>query len=114
MENYSLYKPIKEKSNVIGFWLDNGKIYKDRIKMVKYSAKEKNNLLKNEVCIFYSNDNHAICEYKNKQKIIFYNRYLGYYKKINKKLILNLLYLYKGITIYKTQNKLKFIVEIWQ
>jgi hypothetical protein len=115
MKNYSIYKPIKEKSNVVGFWFNNGKIYKDRLKLIPYSEKQKELLFwRKEIAVFYCDDYNAICEnvlgYKNEYR----NKHVIHFKKINRSLILKYLYIYKGLTIYRNKTLKDYTLEIWQ
>jgi len=110
-----IYTVIKGKSNIKGFWLDNGKIYIDSIKKVDYSENVKNKLFNdNELAVFYCNDREAIIEDKNGLKTVLRNKRFIHYKRLSASLIRGLLRDFNGFTVYRNKTFNDFTIEIWQ
>lgn len=115
--------PIKHKTDIKGYWLDNNKIYIDNIIVKSFFAihtSEFYNQIKilfsqGELAIFYKNiHNEGIIIDKQGKKTILKNR-IAYIenKKPSKKYIKALLIQHNGLTIYKLKDN-KYLIEIYK
>lgn len=115
----NLYKVVKEKTGVIGYWQDKaGKVYQDNIKIIPIHSigqfeYEKDLLFKSgELAIFYIVNGQAYIENCSGEITILKNRIAWKEKEISKSLIDTLLSQHEGFTVYK--GKECFIIEIWK
>jgi len=110
------YDVMNYKTNIKGFWLDNGKIYIDNIQIrYKKTIEEIKEYLfdyKKQIAIFYMQDNKAfILDNKGNKTILSHcTRYKE--KHITKKYIKALLIQHKGLTIYRKKGY--YTIEIWR
>ncbi len=110
----TIYKTVKEKTNVRGFWKDDKKIYIDNIKLVDYSENEKQKLfLSGELAVFYADNSTAYIESKDgniqtlRTKLVFHD------KRISKALVKALLAKHGGFTVYRNKTFNDYTFEIW-
>ena len=123
---YILYKVVKHKTDIRGYWLDNeGKIYKDSITLIRY--KTRSGLYRGITRLF-----------KTGEKAVFYKEVVLPYDKGNRAYIIDrtgkidvlshrielsraillsqevkdLLARYKGLTIFKKSSG--FTIELWR
>ena len=112
-----LYKVIKEKSVIRGYWLDNGKLYRDFIIIDKIKNKTKlqegmQDLFgKGELAVFYSIDKKGYC-INNQGKInVLPYRLRLHRQKLSVKEIKKLVSVFGGVTIYKLYGR--YIIEVY-
>jgi hypothetical protein len=111
---------ILNKSNrtdIKGFWIDNNKIYIDRIAIIKcnhtfdiYKNKLFNEL--NQLAIFYIKGNKAYIEDKQGNITVLANHIKLYRKYLKLAEIKALLKEYNGLTIFKKNNN--YLIDIWK
>jgi hypothetical protein len=107
----TLFKVSKAKTDVEGYWLDNGKVYKDYIIPVSYPAIDSyyfrlavQELLKSgELCVFSKNfRNEGVLEWKSGKEEIIKERYEEISEsRPDKEYIKILLEEFGGLTLYK-------------
>jgi len=112
-----IYDIVQHKTNIKGFWLDNGKIYRDNIyirQALSLNRRIKYHLFdyKKQIAIFYMQDNKAfILDNKGNKTILSHCiRYIE--NHITKKYIEALLIQHKGLTIYRKKGY--YTIEIWR
>ena len=114
-----LFDVVNYKTNVKGYWLDNGKIYIDNVNIIDiYSLNNfkayKQKLFKgnHQLAVFYIKGNKAYIE--NRQGNITILKHCIRYKEkhISKAYFKALLLQHKGLTIYKNDNN--YTIEIWK
>lgn len=112
-----LYKVIKEDSNIKGYWLDKGKLYKDNIKIIP--CKDNHSLYKGirelldkgELAVFYSIGDKGYCV-DNKNRETCYNyRIRLHRKKLSCKEFKKLVKTFGGVTVYKLYDR--YIIEVY-
>jgi hypothetical protein len=115
---YNLYTISKKKSNIVGFWQDDKKIYRDNIVIKSFSSYRKFQLgikklfLQGEKAVFYEKLNIGYIENNNGMieklpyKIELREKTLkaGYIKA--------LLFQHNGLTIFKNKNG--YLIELWK
>lgn len=117
---YTLYKVDNNKrSSVRGYWLDNGKLYKDNIKLVKYNRRDKlwqgirALFRQGEQAVFYRGDN-GYCIDKEGNRQVYRNRLLYKRSKLSAQKIKRLLKDYGGLTIYNCKKtRGLYFIEIY-
>lgn len=118
---YRLYNVVKNKTNILGVWKDNNKIYYDNIEIKEYTQSKildfeqqiRNMFSLGEICIAYKYNNNMVLEYSSGKKEILKNR-IEIKESImpSKEYIEILLKNNSGITIYKERNY--YIIEIYK
>ena len=118
-----LFKPVKHDTGIIGYWLDNGKVYQDNISIVDYYSYERTAFRKakqslfydGELCIFYINTvSEGVIEYPNGKKTILKHRIeIKENKKPCMKYIQELLRQHGGCALYKIAED-SYIIEIYK
>lgn len=112
---YTLYKVVKEKTNVKGFWIDKDTIYRDNIKIIPYCDNEKQSLFNSgELAVFYCNNDKAIIVDKKDNKTILKHKITIHEKKLKVSYIKLLLKLHGGLTIYRNKVFNDYTIEIWK
>jgi len=112
-----LYSISKEKTDILGLWKDNNKIYRDKIKIKSFCSLPRKEITKlfsqGEKAIFYtSNDKRAVCLNSDYSKQILYHCITWQENKLRPSLVKILLALHGGLTIYK--NDFGYTLEIWK
>ena len=118
---YKLYSVTKKKTGILGLWKDeNGKVFRDKIKIVKnlnglklYCAK-KALFANGEKSVFYIAEklNTAIIENENGQKQYLRHRITWKEKRLKASFVKLLLELHGGLTIFKNKND--YTLSIWK
>lgn len=107
----------KTKKDIIGFWQDGNKIYKDYIIKKSFNTNgelqyHKNILFKiGELAVFYTLGNKAIIEDKKGNITQLNNKKEYITKSLKKDMIKGLIEKYGGCTIYREKGQYK--IEIW-
>ena len=112
--NNIIYQVTKEKTNIRGYWQDdNGKLYRDNIKQVKYNSNLKQQLFDSgELAVLYINSKgHAIIEDNTGHDTVLKNKVIFECKVFTVKILKDFLKKYGGITVYKLYTG--YIVEAW-
>lgn len=114
---YTLYKVRKTKSQIKGYWIDKGKLYKDNIKLVSHKDYEALNqgiqalFNKGEKAVFYTLTNKGFCV-DTQGKLTVYNKRLRLHRhKLSASEVKRLLKHFGGLTCYKLQDK--YIIEVF-
>ncbi len=109
---------VKHRSDVRGYWLDNGKVYHDNIEVKEINSYNNLNVsikklfvIKNQIAVFYKKFNKAYIEYQNGHIIELKTCIIINVKKLSKEHIKTLLFKHGGLTIFK--NKYDYTIEIW-
>lgn len=111
------YTNNKIKSNKIGLWHNQNKLYHDNLIIRKINHGNLNYAIKSifnntsEICIFYKIGNCGHIINRQNEITILKNRLLLKRNKINKHEIKDLIKKFNGITIYKKSNY--FLIEIF-
>lgn len=117
-----VFIPCKIKTDVFGYWIDeSGKLYKDNIIIQSVNAIQynrlKNNLFKQgEKAIFYTENEKAYIE--DKEKILKLNEKREFYSNIiNENVLKRLCADYGGCTVYAVKDNeggfLHYKIEYW-
>ena len=117
---YKIYLPVKHKTNIKGYWIDNGKIYKDNLTDNTLTINTPDNSILRYLCIehkqlaiFYTDSNNRAYVYDNRKNrtdilksfVIHYHRgFKGLKGKIK-----GLLDIYGGVTVYKIDGLYKIV-----
>jgi hypothetical protein len=114
---YKLYTVSKQKTNILGLWKDNNKIYRDNIiiKNIPLINKQWENqaLFDNgEKCIFYVYGKKAFIESKEGKIDILRHRITWNEKRLRPSLIKEVLKQNGGLTIFKNEND--YTLSIWK
>jgi len=114
---YKLYSISKEKTDILGLWKDNNKIYRDNIiiKDIPLINKQWENqaLFDNgEKSIFYVYGKKAYCESKEGKIDILKHRITWKEKRLRHSFIKELLKQNNGLTIFKNKND--YTLELWK
>ena len=115
-----LFDVVNYKTNVKGYWLDNGKIYIDNVNIKEFSkenyafiiSKRKLFRIKKQLAVFYIKNNIAYIEDCKGNITILKNKIAWNEKRITKEYLKILLLQHKGLTIYKNDND--YTIEIWK
>jgi hypothetical protein len=118
MKNLTLYTVVKTETDIKGYWIDNGKVYIDNIRIVDYSdytALRRNiQTLFNtgEKAVFYSLNNIGYCEYADGKKSIYIDKYVFTVNILTDSIIQELLKTYGGFTAYKYNGF--YLIEVYK
>ena len=118
---YTLYKVDNSKrSSIRGYWLDNGKLYRDNVILVKYRQKKQLDkgikaLFDNgEKAVFWKGFLKAYCIEKTGKVTVYHNRQLLRRSRLSVKEIKSLLAEFGGITIQNCKRSIGgFLIEIF-
>ena len=118
IECLQLHDIVKHKTNIRGYWLDNGKVYKDNIEVKEIYSYNNLNVsikklfvIKKQLAVFYKRFNKAYIEYNDNSIDELKTCIVINVKKLSAKHIQNLLFKHNGLTIFK--NKYDYTIEIW-
>ena len=114
MNQEIIYQVVNYKTNIRGYWRDdNGKLYKDNIKQVKYIEAVKNRLFDSgELAVLYiNNKGQAVIESNDGSETILKNKVSIEFKVFSIKILKDFLKKYGGVTVYKLHTG--YIVEAW-
>ena len=112
-----LYKVIKTKSNTRGYWLNNGKLYKDFIAIEAVDSQEalKEGITKllaqGEIAVFYSIDKLGYCIDKEGITTRYTQRLRLHRQRLSIREVKRLLRLFGGVTVYKMLDR--YIIEVY-
>ena len=114
---YKLYSITKEKSDIIGFWQENGKIYIDKIKIENLSGEalyfaKKALFASGEKAVFYRDFENAIIESASGEKEVLSHCITWQENNLKPSLVKALLVQHGGLTIFKNENS--YTLEIWK
>ena len=112
-----LYRVTKQKTSVRGYWLNNGKLYRDFIAIDK--VKDQTRLDKGiqdlftqgELAVFYSIGKQGYCLQKDGNITVLHNRLRLHRHKLSVKEVKKLVSVFSGITVYKLYNR--YIIEVY-
>ena len=116
--NYSVYTVTKEKTAIRGFWLDAGRVYRDRIKVILtdesgFQSLRQDLFNKGEKAVFAIQEGKAaIVDNTNGKRDTLNTRKAFYFERLKASQIKSLLSKYSGLTIFKTSGN-PYLVEIW-
>ena len=115
---YILYKVVKHKTDIRGYWIDSqGKLYKDNITLKEYHNKI---VLDSDIKLFLRSQKAIF--YKEGQRAYIIDK-AGFIEVLSHRIILKrtrlyiseikrLLLEYKGLTIFKRSGS--FDIEVWE
>ena len=111
-----VYKVIKEKSNIRGYWKDEaGKLYRDNIKLVDYNRATVKELFQNgELAVLYTNSAHAVIENPDGSCVNLKNNITFHVEEVSSKLFKKILQSSNGFTVYKNKTFNDYTIEIWE
>ena len=107
---YRLFTVCNKKTSVKGFWLDNGKIYRDNLTIKDYTlinsdqfrSVKRTMFLNGEKAVFYINPKRqGIIEASNGEKNILYHNKVYKVASLKASFIKVLLHKYGGLTVYR-------------
>jgi len=114
-----IYIPVKQKTNILGLWIDNNKkIYRDNIKIKNCSSSAKLQLEiallieDGEQAVFYVVHNAAYIHTQHKPLKILIHRIEIKEKNLRPSYIKLLLAQHGGLTIFRKKNS--YLIEIWK
>ena len=114
--NYTLYKVKNTKSQVRGYWRNNGKLYKDNIFPITYKSRDKLTegiqglFYKGEKAVFYSEKKRGYC-INSDNTITIYNKRLRLHRhKLSANEVKVLVKRFGGLTVY---NYGRYIIEVY-
>ncbi|KKM23975.1 hypothetical protein LCGC14_1609810 [marine sediment metagenome] len=111
--NYKIFDIAEKKTNTRGYWLDQGKLHQDNIKInetntYKSAVNQAKQIIreKNQLCVFITHLNHAYLVNKNGKVIAYYST-KRIYKITGHTQLKDLINKYKGLTLHQTRQGLK-------
>jgi len=113
---YTLLEVRNTKSQVRGYWLDNGKLYRDNISPIKYKSKDKLSegikslFNRGEKAVFYSEKQKGYCVNSDNTITIYNKRLRLHRKKLSPNEVKRLVKRFGGLTIY---NYGRYIIEVY-
>lgn len=116
---YTLYEVRNKKSQVRGYWIDKGKLYKDNIKLVKYTLKGLDRAVKalfkaGQQAVFYRGALFGYCINKTGTLTVYHNKILLQRTRLSIKEVKELLSQYGGLTIYnRKRTRGVFFIEVY-
>lgn len=121
---YKLYTIAKKKTGILGLWQDdNGKVYRDKIRIKsfpdygknwaeKWQLAKDNLFIQGEKAIFYVYENKAYILTSDGKRQFLSHRIVWQENKLRPSLVKALLVQHGGLTIFKNEND--YTIQIWK
>jgi len=112
-----LYKVVKHKTSIRGYWLNNGKLYRDFIQVITCDNQEAlqqgitSLFNQGELAVFYSVKSSGYCINKQGELTIYNYRLRLHRHKLSVREIKKLVLGFGGVTIYKIYDR--YIIEVY-